>query len=256
VLPQVGGHLLPLACQREQDHAVERIELGGATLNFDSLVQNAAQIKGWGQALAPGADLLIYGCDVAQLADGKALVDALSRLTGANVAASEDLTGAADKGGNWTLEYDTGHISTALAISATEQATWDGVLQGYTVGGEALVNTTTAGTQQTGPALNAKSVAIAPDGSPVEMYLLIPVGEEPDVVRKAVSPAADILELGCGVGRVTHALVELGYRVVAVDESPEMLAHVVGAERLSVHASRISTFPVPPIMTSLSPAES
>ena len=72
--------------------------------------------------------------------------------------------------------------------------------------------------------------AIAPDGSPVEMYLLIPVGDEPDLVRKAVSPGAEILELGCGAGRVTHALIELGYRVVAVDESPEMLAHVAGAE--------------------------
>ena len=57
-----------------------------------------------------------------------------------------------------------------MAISATEQATWDGVLQGYTVGGEALVNTTTAGTQQAGPALNAKSVAIAPDGSYVVVW--------------------------------------------------------------------------------------
>ncbi|HXX11661.1 MAG TPA: DUF4347 domain-containing protein, partial [Burkholderiales bacterium] len=39
-----------------------QLELGGATLNFDSLLKNASQIKGWGQALAPGADLLIYGC--------------------------------------------------------------------------------------------------------------------------------------------------------------------------------------------------
>ena len=70
------------------------IELGGATLNFDSLVKNAAQIKGWGQALTADADLLIYGCDVAQHADGKALVDALARLTGADVAASDNLTGA------------------------------------------------------------------------------------------------------------------------------------------------------------------
>jgi hypothetical protein len=74
------------------------MELGNATLNFDSLLSNAAQIKGWSKAFAPGADLLIYGCDVAEYADGKALVDALSRLTGGNVAASEDLTGAADKG--------------------------------------------------------------------------------------------------------------------------------------------------------------
>ena len=121
------------------------VQLGGATLNFDSLLNNASQVKGWGQALTPGADILIYGCDVAEYADGKALVNALSRLTGADVAASEDLTGAANKGGNWTLEYDTGHIDAALAISATEQATWNGVLQGVAVGGETLVNTTTAG---------------------------------------------------------------------------------------------------------------
>jgi SAM-dependent methyltransferase len=38
-----------------------------------------------------------------------------------------------------------------------------------------------------------------------------------------------VLELGCGVGRVTHALVEHGFRVTAVDESAEMLTHVRGA---------------------------
>src|SRR5438093_6907399 len=41
---------------------------------------------------------------------------------------------------------------------------------------------------------------------------------------------SSILELGCGAGRVTHPLVALGHPVVAVDESPEMLAHVRGAE--------------------------
>src|SRR5262245_10961167 len=34
------------------------VQLGGETLNFASLLKNATQIKGWGQALAPGADLL------------------------------------------------------------------------------------------------------------------------------------------------------------------------------------------------------
>src|SRR4029077_3057160 len=46
------------------------IELGGATLNFDSLVKNASQIKGWGRALTSDADLLIYGCDIAEYGDG------------------------------------------------------------------------------------------------------------------------------------------------------------------------------------------
>ena len=53
---------------------------------------------------------------------------------------------------------------------------------------------------------------------------------EPEIVHAAAGPGASILELGCGTGRITHPLVALGHPVVAVDESPEMLAHVRGAE--------------------------
>lgn len=69
-----------------------------------------------------------------------------------------------------------------------------------------------------------------PDGSPVEVYLQLPAGGEAELVHGAIPDGADILELGCGVGRVTHELVRLGHPVVAVDESGEMLAHVRGAE--------------------------
>ncbi|MGH2748607.1 MAG: class I SAM-dependent methyltransferase [Actinomycetota bacterium] len=72
--------------------------------------------------------------------------------------------------------------------------------------------------------------AVAPDGSPVEVYLHIPPGHEPDLIRTAVPKGATILELGCGAGRITRPLVALGYRVTAVDNSAEMLAHVEGAE--------------------------
>lgn len=70
---------------------------------------------------------------------------------------------------------------------------------------------------------------ITPDGCAVELYLRIPVGDEPDVVGRAAPPPATVLELGSGVGRVTHALVDRGFTVTAVDESPEMLEHVRGA---------------------------
>ena len=126
------------------------VQLGNTTLNFDSLLQNASQIKGWGQALAHGADLLLYGCDVAQYADGKAMVDALSRLTGADVAASENLTGASAKGGDWKLEYQDGHIETGLAVSVDEQKSYDAVLQSVAAGTETRANTTTSGTQESG----------------------------------------------------------------------------------------------------------
>jgi SAM-dependent methyltransferase len=67
----------------------------------------------------------------------------------------------------------------------------------------------------------------------VELYELLPPGEEPAIVHAAVPPGASILELGAGAGRVTHPLLRLGHPVVAVDESPEMLARIHGAETVS-----------------------
>ncbi|MFF9627429.1 class I SAM-dependent methyltransferase [Streptomyces fradiae] len=71
--------------------------------------------------------------------------------------------------------------------------------------------------------------AITPDGCAVELYARLPVGDEPDVIQRAVPAGARILELGCGAGRVTHPLVERGFYVTAVDESPRMLERVRGA---------------------------
>ena len=70
----------------------------------------------------------------------------------------------------------------------------------------------------------------APDGSPVELYRLLPALGEPERVHEIAGAGAEVLELGCGVGRITHPLVDLGHPVVAVDESAGMLAHVHGAE--------------------------
>ena len=70
---------------------------------------------------------------------------------------------------------------------------------------------------------------ITPDGCAVDFYALLPAMGEPELVHAAVPAGASILELGAGAGRMTHPLVALGHPVVAVDESPEMLAHVHGA---------------------------
>lgn len=74
--------------------------------------------------------------------------------------------------------------------------------------------------------------AITPDGCAVELYTRLPVGDEPDVIAAAVPARAHILELGSGVGRMTHPLLERGFTVTAVDESAEMLAHVRGARTI------------------------
>jgi SAM-dependent methyltransferase len=72
---------------------------------------------------------------------------------------------------------------------------------------------------------------ITPDGCAVELYALLPPGPEPEIVHAAAGSAqASILELGAGTGRMTEALAALGHPVVAVDESPDMLARIRHAE--------------------------
>lgn len=71
---------------------------------------------------------------------------------------------------------------------------------------------------------------ITPDGCAVDYYAMLTPDGEPEIVHAAIPEGAAILELGAGAGRITCALLALGHEVVAVDESPEMLAHIKGAE--------------------------
>ena len=104
------------------------VQLGSATLSADNLAQYAHSIRGWAVALNQDADILFYGCGLAGSASGQQLVDQIGALTGADVAASTDVTGAATRGGDWDLEYAAGHVETTVAISPAAQAEWDGQL--------------------------------------------------------------------------------------------------------------------------------
>ena len=94
--------------------------------------------------------------------------------------------------------------------------------------------TAAARSQGTGPGV------ITPDGCAVDLYAQLPDFGEPAIVHDAAGPGASILELGCGTGRITHPLVGLGHQVVAVDESPEMLAHVHDAETVCARIEGLS----------------
>ncbi len=73
---------------------------------------------------------------------------------------------------------------------------------------------------------------VTSDGSPVLLYRRLLPGNEPSIIDAAVPRQASILELGAGAGRITHALVHLGHRVVAVDQSREMLEWIRDAETI------------------------
>lgn len=95
-------------------------ELGKDSVDSASLDgETGAEISSWSEHLSAGADILLYGCNIAKDGSGKQFVDDLASLTGADVAASDDVTGNSDLGGDWDLEYATGQISATLPVDSS-----------------------------------------------------------------------------------------------------------------------------------------
>ena len=72
--------------------------------------------------------ILFYGCRIGADGIGQAFIDSIAALTGADIAASDDLTGSSALGGDWILEKSTGAIETAVAIGDDAAADYDYVL--------------------------------------------------------------------------------------------------------------------------------
>lgn len=98
------------------------IQLGDTHLSHENVSEYAQMLSNWGQYLSSDADLLLYGCNLAASDTGKGLIDSIALLTGADVAASEDLTGHIKYGGDWQLEYQHGLIQTSSALSIELQS--------------------------------------------------------------------------------------------------------------------------------------
>ncbi len=105
-----------------------RMQLGNVQLDGQTLMARADSVASWAGALTGDADLLLYGCDFAQTGIGQQLVRDLALLTGADVAASIDPTGAVALGGNWTLEQSTGSIEAASLFGVATQQDWQATL--------------------------------------------------------------------------------------------------------------------------------
>ena len=100
------------------------IQLGATRLDLNSVEGYAGEIAVWADSLDVDADLLIYGCDLASTADGRALLDSLRALCDCDVAASDDATGHQSLGGDWDLEYTIGQVDSAVAFTTDIQQGW------------------------------------------------------------------------------------------------------------------------------------
>jgi hypothetical protein len=102
--------------------------LGSDWVDGDGLGELADEFRAWAPFLTGDADLLLYGCDLATGEAGLALLGDLAALTGADVAASEDPTGAAGLGGDWVLEARTGTIEAPLPFRPSGLAAFTALL--------------------------------------------------------------------------------------------------------------------------------
>jgi Ca2+-binding RTX toxin-like protein len=92
--------------------------LGSTVLDQANLSGYSAALAQIGSALSDSGDLLLYGCDVAQGNSGREFIEQLAAATGADVAASTNLTGATALGGDWVLEFSNGSVDTATVRAA------------------------------------------------------------------------------------------------------------------------------------------
>ena len=90
--------------------------LGSTVLNSGNLADYESRFAAVGTSLTETGDILLYGCNVAQGDHGLQFINSLAQATGADVAASTDLTGSAVLGGNWALEASAGTIEAETQI--------------------------------------------------------------------------------------------------------------------------------------------
>ncbi|MBJ7552381.1 DUF4347 domain-containing protein [Marinomonas ostreistagni] len=84
-----------------------QVFLGGEVLNSENLAQYRDVLETIDSSLAANGELLLYGCNIAETDIGLEFIGKLAKLTDSDVAASIDLTGSAEKGGDWILEVTT-----------------------------------------------------------------------------------------------------------------------------------------------------
>ncbi|MEG4318878.1 MULTISPECIES: SdrD B-like domain-containing protein, partial [unclassified Microcoleus] len=118
--------------------AAASLQLGATELNLDNIESYRNYLEKWfalpaaeansNSATTAKPEILLYGCNVAATEAGVAFVQRLSQLTGANIAASDNLTGSAALGGDWVLEVTTGKIETPVAFSQEAREAYSGVL--------------------------------------------------------------------------------------------------------------------------------
>jgi len=91
---------------------VGMVQIGDDVLSSNTLDQATDLLSVISGSLSADGDLLLYGCRVGDGDAGRDFIESLAIRTGADVAASDDATGADALGGDWDLEVTIGAVAT------------------------------------------------------------------------------------------------------------------------------------------------
>ena len=142
------------------------LRLGTGVLNIASMQgEYADELATINQSLTEEADFLIYGCNFGEGDGGQEAATLLAELTGADIATSDDLTGAEALGGDWDLEVQIGTIESSIVIGEVTQEAWEWALATFTV-----TNTNDAG------AGSLRQAILDADAAPGTDTIIIPTG--------------------------------------------------------------------------------
>ena len=175
------------------------LNLGSSTLSGESITSSHVEaLTRIGASLGEDGDILIYGCNFGAGDEGRAAAEQLATVTGADVAASDDLTGDAEQGGDWDLEIVQGEVQ---AESLNPEG-FKGVLGAFELGtvdppAVTYVNGfTPTGAPQFGQVGEAGTVAIWTNAGTVDT----PTGPVTVDVRATVVSVTNASEIFVGFG--------------------------------------------------------
>ncbi len=105
------------------------LQLGDTYVTNELLQERLTTLSILDKALIDGADLLLYGCDLAETEKGQDLLELISGAANVDIAASDDLTGSAKRGGDWELEIVLGDIEFDAPFSDKALMDFSAILQ-------------------------------------------------------------------------------------------------------------------------------
>ncbi|RIX42443.1 MAG: DUF4347 domain-containing protein [Rhodocyclales bacterium GT-UBC] len=103
------------------------VNLGALMLDQNTLATQQQVLHEIGLSLATDADILLYGCNIGS-GSGKQLLEDLAVVTGADIAASSNLTGNTNQGGDWALEVVQGRIESNIVVDQSVASLYSDLL--------------------------------------------------------------------------------------------------------------------------------